>query len=74
MRFWLDKGVDGFRFDAVEHLYERQDLLDAPLLANGELQTVNYTQELEEVLYEVYDWRSLLEEYKKKDDQARSKT
>ncbi|XP_001944807.3 maltase A3-like [Acyrthosiphon pisum] len=71
MRFWLDKGVDGFRFDAVEHLYERQDLLDAPILDNGQLQTINYTQGLDEVYYEVYDWRSLLEEYKKKDDQTR---
>eukprot|EP00102_Acyrthosiphon_pisum_P021794 XP_016659004.1 PREDICTED: maltase A1-like [Acyrthosiphon pisum] len=28
-------------------------------------------QGLDEVYYEVYDWRSLLEEYKKKDDQTR---
>ncbi|CAN5488302.1 alpha-amylase family glycosyl hydrolase [soil metagenome] len=31
MRFWLDRGVDGFRVDAIHHLMEREDLADNPL-------------------------------------------
>jgi len=30
LRFWLDLGVDGFRVDAVNHLFEREDLPDNP--------------------------------------------
>lgn len=29
--FWLDKGVSGFRVDAVNHLFEVPDLRDEPL-------------------------------------------
>lgn len=31
MAFWLDKGVDGFRVDAINHLFEVEDLADEPL-------------------------------------------
>ncbi|KAJ8359692.1 hypothetical protein SKAU_G00162170 [Synaphobranchus kaupii] len=30
IRFWLDKGVDGFRMDAVKHLLEAKHLRDEP--------------------------------------------
>jgi alpha-glucosidase len=30
MRFWLDRGLDGFRVDAIHHLYEDQWLADNP--------------------------------------------
>jgi alpha-glucosidase len=30
MRFWLDKGVDGFRLDALPHLLKDKDLRDNP--------------------------------------------
>ncbi|MDX2225144.1 MAG: alpha-amylase family glycosyl hydrolase [Rhodospirillaceae bacterium] len=30
MRFWLDKGVDGFRLDTVQHLFEDERLRDNP--------------------------------------------
>jgi len=71
MHFWLDKGVDGFRMDAIAHLYERPDLLDAPVLGDGKLQMVGYTQALDECFYEVNDWRSLLEGYKKNEGQTK---
>jgi alpha-glucosidase len=32
LRFWLDRGVAGFRLDAVSRLFEDQDLQDDPLL------------------------------------------
>jgi alpha-glucosidase len=31
LRFWLDRGVDGFRVDAVHHLIEAKHLKDNPL-------------------------------------------
>lgn len=31
MRFWLRKGVAGFRIDAVNHLFEAEDFPDEPL-------------------------------------------
>jgi alpha-glucosidase len=30
LRFWLDRGVDGFRTDAIHHLFEDIDLTDNP--------------------------------------------
>ncbi|WP_371156726.1 alpha-glucosidase [Jannaschia sp. 2305UL9-9] len=30
MQFWLDKGVDGFRLDAINHLFHSADLQDNP--------------------------------------------
>jgi alpha-glucosidase len=30
MRFWLDRGVDGFRVDAIHHLIESEELSDNP--------------------------------------------
>lgn len=34
IRFWLEKGVDGFRQDAVAHIWEDEQLLDEPLSNN----------------------------------------
>ncbi|KHN96049.1 alpha-glucosidase [Metarhizium album ARSEF 1941] len=31
MRFWLDRGVDGFRIDTVNKYSKRQDYVDAPI-------------------------------------------
>jgi alpha-glucosidase len=31
LRFWLDRGVDGFRVDAIHHLIEAEQLRDNPL-------------------------------------------
>jgi len=31
LRFWLDRGVDGFRVDAIHHLIEDEELRDNPL-------------------------------------------
>ncbi len=31
LRFWLDKGVDGFRLDTIHHLFEDEGLRDNPL-------------------------------------------
>ena len=36
LQFWTDKGVDGFRMDAVPFLFEDQDFKDEPLSGKTE--------------------------------------
>lgn len=33
-KFWLAKGVDGFRLDAVKHIYQNEDSYENPLFLN----------------------------------------
>ncbi|XP_058449987.1 alpha-glucosidase-like [Malaya genurostris] len=66
--FWLDKGVDGFRLDAINHLFEDEDLRDEPLSGNGnpgEYDYLNhiYTKDVENVYQVVYDWRDQMDQY-----------
>ena len=54
MRFWLDRGVTGFRLDAVTELFEDPKLRDAPVLggvnAQGDPKLSDiYTKNLPEV-------------------------
>lgn len=70
MRFWLDKGVDGFRIDAVPHLCEDQRFLNEPLTGNTD--DVNnygyvdhiYTKDQPKTYEIVKQWREVLDEYK----------
>lgn len=73
LRFWLDKGVGGFRCDTVPHMFEilpddNGNLLDEPLTGECEpgdycyLEHI-YTQSLPEMYDMIYQWRELLEEY-----------
>ncbi|XP_065836734.1 alpha-glucosidase-like [Oscarella lobularis] len=65
LRFWLDRGVDGFRVDAFAFLFED------PLLRNetvhGDLSWANmthtYTQNLPGVHDIVRGWRAVVDEY-----------
>nr|XP_029715278.1 maltase 2-like isoform X3 [Aedes albopictus]XP_029715279.1 maltase 2-like isoform X3 [Aedes albopictus] len=69
MRFWLRKGVAGFRIDAVNHLFEAEDFPDEPLtgtdadpLSYGYTHHY-YTKDLPEAYDMVYHWRSLLDQW-----------
>jgi glycosidase len=66
----LDKGVDGFRLDAITHLYEKQDLMDMknPMDKNERYGVVS---SLNETFSELSIWRSIVDEYKQKDGQTR---
>lgn len=68
--FWLDKGIDGFRVDAVIFLIEDAKLRDEPLSHTttdpgdyAYLQHI-YTNDDPESLDIVYEWRELLDNYK----------
>ncbi|XP_032595167.1 maltase 2 isoform X2 [Drosophila grimshawi] len=67
--FWLNKGVAGFRIDAVNHLFENETLPDEPLSGQStdplsyDYTKHIYTKDLPEVLSMVQHWRKLLDDY-----------
>ena len=71
LRFWLDRGVDGFRIDVAHGLYKDADLRDNPLKEGPTLTAGTQYQSLESKhnwdqpeTVDVYrDWRSLLDAY-----------
>jgi alpha-glucosidase len=70
LRFWLDRGVDGFRVDVMHHLVKDSEFRDNPLNPDWrpgmspyrELLTT-YTADLPEVQEIVANFRSVIEEY-----------
>ena len=71
LMFWLDKGVDGFRVDAVPHLVEDSKFLDEPtkpeydpLCPNYDHLEHIYTKNLWDNHKIVQEWRTLLNQYK----------
>ncbi|XP_004530246.1 maltase 2 [Ceratitis capitata] len=69
MRFWLDKGVNGFRIDAINHLFEDAELRDEPLTGKTddkhsyEYTEHVYTKDLPEVMSMLQHWRKLVDDY-----------
>jgi alpha-glucosidase len=66
LRFWLDRGVDGFRIDVAHSLYKREDLLDDPTV--GQLSGLHdndhtHIWDRDEVLEVYAEWRQLLDTY-----------
>nr|XP_036225275.1 maltase 2 isoform X2 [Bactrocera oleae] len=69
LHFWLEKGVNGFRVDAVNHLFEDAKLRDEPL--TGKTDDMNsyeytkhiYTKDMPEVLDMLQHWRKLMDDY-----------
>ncbi|XP_076288788.1 alpha-glucosidase-like [Lasioglossum baleicum] len=70
LRFWLNKGVDGFRVDAIPHLCEDARLLDEPLTGhtddpnNYDYTVKKYTQSQPHTYEIVKGWSKVLKEYK----------
>ncbi|XP_059617991.1 maltase 2-like isoform X2 [Phlebotomus argentipes] len=72
LEFWLQKGVDGFRIDAVNHLFEVEDFRDEPP-TGVESDSKSYafthhhhTKDLPESYELIYHWRELLDDFKVK--------
>jgi len=79
MRFWMDKGVNGFRFDALKYLYENNSLLDEPFLPGKsnasdfmELDHI-YTQDQPEVITTVIEWKAFMDDYTKSKNKSISR-
>jgi len=78
IRFWLDKGVDGFRLDALKHLYETEDLTETEPRLPGKTGSgwadydhTGVTTDLPEVFETLASWRDICDEYKAKDEEHR---
>ncbi|ALC40926.1 Mal-A2 [Drosophila busckii] len=73
LRFWLDRGVDGFRIDAVPHMYERQNAdgsyPDEPISGWGSNASAYdyhdhiYTKDQPATVQLMYEWRDFLLQY-----------
>ena len=66
LRFWLDRGVDGFRIDVAHSLYQHPELADAPPSeVDGLFVDVATTHiwDQDEVLAVYEEWRRLLDGY-----------
>jgi len=68
MRFWLDRGVAGFRLDAITELFEDAQLRDAPVLGGSNAQgdpnlSDVYTKNLPEVHDLMRRLRAMLDTY-----------
>lgn len=75
LRFWLDRGVEGFRIDAINHMYEDARFLDEPKrnvsgLPDDDYDTLDhiYTKNLLETYDVLESWRKLLDEHTKNTD------
>ncbi|XP_026726788.1 maltase A1-like [Trichoplusia ni] len=84
IRFWLGKGVAGFRVDAVNCLYEVDKNLfggkypDEPFSGRVDVDPEShdylshiYTKDQEETYGMVYQWRDVFDEFKEKDGLSR---
>jgi len=73
MRFWLDRGVDGFRLDTIHHLFEDPDFRDNPPnpdFRSGMAPTLIYARDRQVDLPEVQDviagFRKIMDSYEER--------
>lgn len=72
MEFWLDRGVDGFRFSAVAKLYENKDFPDEPPSVGRESWPAYYslyhihTSDRPENVDTIIEWRRFLDDYSRR--------
>lgn len=71
LEYWMDKGVTGFRFDALRHLFESDKFLDEPYLEGKEGSLIyddidhKYILNQPEDIEMVYEWREFMDNYTK---------
>ncbi|XP_043260144.1 alpha-glucosidase-like [Colletes gigas] len=70
LRFWLNKGVDGFRIDSAAYLWEHEDFPDEPPSGKtDDPYNINYpdriyTKDQPQTYDIIKSWREVLDEYK----------
>ncbi|BFG05999.1 maltase A2 [Drosophila madeirensis] len=74
LKFWLDRGVDGFRIDAVPHIYEYRNAdgsySDEPVSGWGsnpdayDYHDHIYTKDQPATVELMYEWRAFLDQYR----------
>ncbi|PSN34949.1 Maltase 2 [Blattella germanica] len=78
LTYWLEKGVDGFRIDAVSSLFEDKNLTfenrsDDMNAKPGNYKSLNHSSTINQPENHVLiaEWRKLVDEYSKKDGKTR---
>jgi len=69
MRFWLDKGVDGFRLDAINHIFKDDQFRSNPYRVGRrpfDMQYHLYDMDLPEAIGIAKDMRALVDSYGEK--------
>jgi len=75
LSFWMNRGVEGFRIDAINHMYEDSRFLDEPRrnvtgLPNDDYDTLDhvYTKNLPETYEVLASWRQLMDNHSRTAD------
>ncbi|XP_012267099.2 maltase 2-like [Athalia rosae] len=70
LTFWIERGVEGFRIDAINHMFEDESLPDEPPsnrpdVPDGYYDSLShiYTRDLNETYDVLQSWRELLDNY-----------
>lgn len=79
VKFWIEKGVDGFRMDAIPFLFEDARILDEPIASNHadyelmdhDYLNHTYTVDQKESFDLIYQFRALMDSYKLLDGHTR---
>lgn len=70
----MDKGVAGFRCDAIPRLFENETFADEPYLPGKEGSTNSediihiYTKDQPEIFETIIEWRRFVDDYSKRQD------
>ncbi|CAF4901663.1 unnamed protein product [Pieris macdunnoughi] len=87
LRFWLDRGISGYRIDAVNRMYEADPKKfcgrypDEPrsgdsIAVENDYNYLNhiYTKDQDETYSVIYDWREVLDEYTIKEAEPKNRS
>ena len=77
LEYWMERGADGFRIDAINHMFEDQSFADESLISpDGDPTRYddlyhNLTLNLDQSYEVVFEWRRKMDEYARNNGQDR---